>query len=482
MRMRFTLTMVAFQACFLLFRSSPGAQRGGRDTAVDLLARYKYRPSQVSVLVKQINADSPLVAIQADSMMIPASVQKLVTAAAALEILGSTYTFKTRLFAEKGFDPDSGLVRGDLYIKGGADPGLYAERLWLFTQQLYHRGIHHIQGDIILDESFLDTIIVGPGFGSDNSSRAYEAPVGALSANFNTMAIHQRPGSRPGSPVHVDVFPEVPDLKIESTAKTVAEGASWAMDVRTGVIDGKTALFVYGSMPVAARPKYSYRKVWSSGENFSRVLRGFLDDRGISLGGTVRTGTLPDSIASRDTLFVFESQPLTEFVTHMFKYSSNFAAEMIFKTIGAEKGGGRNGSWDSASAVVGGWWKDCGLPGMPAVRNGSGMGAVNRISARQIVSLLEYAWGRKQWFPDYCASLSVSGADGTLKDRFGQSKLKGIVRAKTGTLNDIGVSSLAGYALYPDAMYAFAILINTTGKGQADHWQLQEKLLEAALP
>lgn len=80
--------------------------------------------------------------------------------------------------------------------------------------------------------------------------------------------------------------------------------------------------------------------------------------------------------------------------------------------------------------------------------------------------------------PEYLSSLSVSGIDGTLKARFKRSPLKGVVRGKTGTLNSLRVSNLAGYLLLENGNYAFAIICNGMGKGQYDNWVMQERILE----
>jgi D-alanyl-D-alanine carboxypeptidase/D-alanyl-D-alanine-endopeptidase (penicillin-binding protein 4) len=234
-------------------------------------------------------------------------------------------------------------------------------------------------------------------------------------------------------------------------------------------------------MNIDAKPRYVYRKVWETWENFGWVLQGLFDECGIRLEGSVRRRCVPDSLQARDPLYTFTSQPLTEFIGHMFKYSSNFAAEMLFKTMGAV-GDSTPGSWSKGSEAVQMWWKKSGLPGKITVANGSGMGNGNRVTPRQVVALLERAWADKATAPDYLSALSVAGVDGTLEKRFTQSHLKGLVRAKTGTLNNYGVSNLAGYVLLPNNTYVFAIFINGSGADQARHWGTQQKILEAVAP
>jgi len=131
--------------------------------------------------------------------------------------------------------------------------------------------------------------------------------------------------------------------------------------------------------------------------------------------------------------------------------------------------------------VVREWWRRKGLPDSLHVVNGSGMGSVNRLSAVQVCALLSYVLTRSDYWPDYCAALSIGGVDGTLKDRFTRSALKGAIRGKTGTLNSLGASSLAGYYLDGGVKAVFAIIVNNTAKGQYEHWALQQKILETTL-
>ena len=110
------------------------------------------------------------------------------------------------------------------------------------------------------------------------------------------------------------------------------------------------------------------------------------------------------------------------------------------------------------------------------------MGGDNRVSPANVIALLEYVWQQKRYKPEFIYALSIAGVDGTLEERFEKSHLKGIMRAKTGTLNDRGVSNLAGYIFLPKKTYAFAILVNFKEKSQVSHWSIQQKILETVVP
>lgn len=464
----------------LLLTALPASASGAQDSVVlHVLQSASYPSASVGMQVVDLGSGDVRAAHRADSMMVPASVAKLVTAAASFELLDQSYRFGTVVRTDGRLVADSGVLEGNLYLTGAGDPGFVAERLWLLVRHVRQLGIRRVTGSCILDDSFLDTVVSGPGFTDDRSSRSYDAPVGALTANFNSIEVHVRAGDSVGSAVQVDVFPPVSGIRVHNRAQTVAAGGGRRASVSTELRDGQTHVIVTGSMAVGSRPRVLYRKVWETTANFARVFAALCEENGVVVDGTVRPGGVPDSVLAQEPLYVFKSQPLSVYVGYLFKFSNNITAELLYKTIGATRTG--VGSWDSARAEVGRWWRQTGLPGQYALVNGSGMGTANRISAAQVTALLRHVYGRKDYYPDYCAALSNAGIDGTLSDRFTRSPLRGLVRAKTGTLNSSGVSSLAGYAFIANTTFAFAIIVNDTTHGQFEHWTLQERLLEEVL-
>lgn len=435
----------------------------------------KYGGKGIGVVIKDLDRDSVMVSINGDEMYNPASVSKLVTGAAAFDILGNEFYYKTDVFIDGAFNRDSGIINGNLYVRGGGDPGFSAERLWLFVQHLYHLGVRKVSGNLVLDDSYFDSVTVGPGFDEDSSSRAYQPLISALSPSFSSLAIHHRSGNAVGSPVHVDVFPRIQGIKVVSSAKT-AEIKNSSLDIRTVPTAGGTDIIINGSMSLDDKPKYTYRKIWQTWQAFGGALMSLFSEHGIIINGKMVNGKVPSNTASAKPFYEFTSEPLSVFVNHMFKYSSNFAAEMVLKTIAASKNG--QGSWEKGTEELLTWWQRCNLPGKPLIHNGSGMGNLNRISPNQVVELLTYVNKQRAWSPEYISALSIAGVDGTLKNRFRNSKLKGVVRAKTGTLNSYKVHTLAGYILLPGKTYSFAIMCNNIGEGQYDNWVVQEGILD----
>lgn len=481
-----TLVIMLF-ACFGLLAQGRSAGAGDSLAAKlkALLVKNHYALSTVSVLLKNIDRDSAIVSLNADTPANPASLSKLTTAAMAYEKLGANFIYKTPVFCDGAYNPDSGICAGNLYIKGSGDPSMVIERMWIFVQYLYRFcGLRSIQGDVILDDSFFDSMEIGPCFEEDSTAtNPYAAPVNALSANFNTVELYQRPGGSADSPIRVEVFPRLPTIDVLVKAKTTAHGRKNASAaIRSEKTDDGTRFIVSGAMAKDADPYRVIRKVHQTWEHFGAIFKLFLDENKISLKGKIRRGLVPDAVKSGKPLYTWESPPLWQIVNDMMKFSTNFYAEMVFKMLSAARDSG-GGSWEKSASMAQAWWKEKGLPGSPVIKNGSGMGDCNRYSANQLAALLSYMWNQKTSFPEWLSAFPIAGVDGTLRSRFKDSRLKGILRGKTGTLNDYGIYTMAGYVLMPKTTYTFVVLFNNmTSKYPYQHWEMQQKILELIVP
>jgi len=441
----------------------------------DLLKARNYDSGGIGIVVKDLSSDSIIVSINPDTLLNPASVAKLVTGAAAFEILGPNYHHFTRVYTDGEFNSDSGTVHGNLYIKGFGDPGFSAERLWLFVQHLRHRGIKTVKGNLILDDFYYDSVSVGPGFSEEDGSRAYQSVISALPVSFSAVGIHKRPGQEPGSPVHVDMFPKIDGVRINSSARTI-EGSRGKIDVATSLSSGATQIAVRGSMAVDEKPRYTYRRVWQTWETFGGAFKAQCQESGLHIEGRTIRRKVPDSLAAKPAFYSFESEPMPVFINHILKWSSNFVSEMLLKTMAARQMG-VPGTWPKGITVLSNWWEQKELPAKLHLGNGSGMGDVSRLSAAQVTELLTYVH-KQPYSHDYISALPSAGIDGTLRNRFNRSPLIGKVRAKTGTINSLKASSLAGFMFLEDKTYVFTIIFNNAGAGQFDNWVMQEEILQ----
>ena len=129
-------------------------------SVLEALKKANVPLDSVAVIVKDVNARDALISLNADKPMNPASVMKLFTTYAGLELLGPGYTWKTEVYA--GGEIRNGTLYGDFILKGGGDPKLTVERFWLLLKQLRERGLQTVRGDLVLDRSLFEPIAYEP--------------------------------------------------------------------------------------------------------------------------------------------------------------------------------------------------------------------------------------------------------------------------------------------------------------------------------
>jgi D-alanyl-D-alanine carboxypeptidase/D-alanyl-D-alanine-endopeptidase (penicillin-binding protein 4) len=417
-----------------------------------ILASGPLAGARTGVLVAELESGAVVYAHDPDELLNPASNVKLCTAAAALARLGPEYRFETEF--HQGAPGPGGASRA-LHVRGKGDPTLTTERLWAIAGELAHLGLGSVR-DLVVDDSWFDGEREGPGFDQEHGDRAYLAPTSALSLNFNAVAIHVAPASRPGERGRVGLEPASDFFELRNETVTVRPSSRRRVIPSSIPLDGRQRIVVQGRLPAGGRAQVVWRKIDHPALYLGHTLRRLLELRGVKVSGRVRRGAVPE--ASR-LLHVAESEPLGEVVRRLNKTSNNFVAEQILKTLGAEAKG-PPGSWPKGIEAVEDFLASLGLPrGAYLMKNGSGLNDSNRFSARQLVTLLREMWRRFPLMPEFVGSLPVAGKDGTIRWRMEGSEAVGRLRAKTGSLES--VASLSGYAETPDGeRLVFAVLVN----------------------
>lgn len=396
--------------------------------------------------------------------LVPASVMKLFTTAAALKSLGPAYRFKTEILHTG--EMKNGVIGGDVIIRGRGDPKLTPEALWRIARDLKDMGVSKVTGDLVADDSFFDGRRLAPGWSPRRSQRAYDAGLGALSVNFNTVAVKTWPGEKEGDPLIVAVEPRTPYVVLEN--KTVTARRGKAVSARRAPSGGRVKIVVTGSMKPGAEGKVIYVNITDPARFAAEAFRAALEREGIRVDGGIRNGKAPDSAK---LLYTHKSKPLAAILRELNHYSSNFVAEQISKTIDASVNGepGRSGP---ALAMTRKFAERLGVDMTGVVfADGSGLSRENRLTARAVTDLLIAMTGRFDIGPDFVASLGIMGVDGSVKERAEGSPARALARVKTGTL--AGISSLAGYvAGRGGGLYAFAIIQN----GNSCYWEKADML------
>lgn len=369
----------------------------------------------------------------------PASTTKLITAAVILREIPTGTRFSTRVLTDGTLD--NGVLRGNLILKGGGDPSFVSETLWLLVNRLRHIGLTAVEGNIVVDDSYFDTVLIDPGRDTKRSEQAYDAPISAMAFNWNSAQILIRPGNI-GAPPQVLVEPASDYFAIDNRA-TTASGKSIArlnLSRRPQVdADGDT-LIISGSLGVHAGEYETRRNITQPALWSGRNLRHYLGYMDIGVSGEVVRDVAP--LTARELISV-DGRPVEQLVTDMNKVSSNFIAEMLTKNIAARRS--PPGTMSAGLDIMNEYMASLGLDRSEYLLvNPAGLTYTNRLSANALVQVLHDAMQDFRIAPEFVASLPIAGLDGTLERRMRNTPAQGWVRAKTGYVE--GSVSLAGFA------------------------------------
>ncbi len=420
--------------------------------------------ASVAVLVQEVGVNLPRVSVNAGRSMNPASVMKLLTTYAALELLGPAYTWRTEAYATGAID--NGMLAGDLILKGHGDPKLNLESFWLLLRQLRARGLRDIQGDLVLDRSHFARVDHDPGGFDQEPLRPYNVGPDALLLNFKSVRFQFVPDADRQT-VALLAEPQPVQLDVVNLVKLGAGPCNdWRAALRPEFFshDGNARLVFTGIYPAACGEKTWHFGLLDHPQYVHGVFRQLWQELGGSLGGGLRDGAVPPGAR---LLAASESPALAEVVRDINKFSNNVMARQVFLTLSAEtlKLPGR---YDRSARVVQSWLAGRGLE-MPelVIENGSGLSRAGRISAGSLARLLVAAY-RSSVMPEFVASLPLVAYDGTLRKRMKFESVAGQAHVKTGSLSD--VRAIAGYVLDRNARrHALVFIVNhaNAGAGQA---------------
>ena len=386
-----------------------------------------------------------------------ASNAKIITAAAALSLLGPAFTFRTELLASPV--EANGHIKGDLYIRGRGNPLFSESDLDLLVRSLKAQGVKRIDGGIVVDNSYFDGVNLPQHFDEQPDEHAsFRAPIAATSLTFNAWTLLVRPALSGSGPARIEVTPANNYVKVTSTVKTVKTGRS-QIRMNTKVEKAQLLVTLSGQIREEVRRRRFRKRIPNPVAFVGSALRRSLADAAIGVGRPqITEGQAP---ASAVALAVHESPALAVVARGMGKYSNNFVAELLLKVIGAETmAGGAPATWQHGLDAVYGVLEKAGLAkGSYRYENGSGLFDSNQFSPTQVIKILAFAMKDYRWGPDLLASLSISATDGTLRRRMEGTPGAGRVRAKTGTLDH--ASALSGVAAVDgNSRLLFSILIN----------------------
>ncbi|MEQ1772230.1 MAG: D-alanyl-D-alanine carboxypeptidase/D-alanyl-D-alanine-endopeptidase [Burkholderiales bacterium] len=404
------------------------------------LARAGIAETSVGVYVHEIGAAEPVVAHRAEQPLNPASVMKLVTTYAGLELLGPAHQWSTDIYTEGVMLQD--VLVGNLIIKGGGDPKFTIENFWMLLRALRAKGVREIRGDVLLDRGLFTTDHPDSGRFDGEPTQPYNTTPDALLTNFKTFTLTFAPEAD-GRGVRIAVDPPLPQIQIVNNL-TLGDGAcgNWLARIKTQVQDtGDIARLTFaGPYARQCAEQSNYYSVLGHREYVAGLFQHLWRDLGGVFNGRVRDG---DANANSVKLVSQRSLALSEIVRDINKFSNNVMARQLLLSIGSATGAAATP--DRAGRAVQQFFASRGLP-MPqlVIENGSGLSRIERVSARDLGQMLQAAF-RSPVMPEFIASMPLVGVDGTMYRRLTNSGVAGQAHIKTGLI--AGVRAMAGYVL-----------------------------------
>jgi len=427
-----------------------------------ILADARLNGSQASVVVRDTTDGQTLYDRNGSRRLVPASNTKLLTSAAALEILGGGYRFSTEV---RTVAQQSGpALLGDLYLRGTGDPTALEADYDKLAADVAATGVRLVSGDLIADDTYFDPVRLGTSWAWDDEPFYYSPQVSALTVSPDTdydmgnVIVTVRPGAAVGAQPVVTLTPETGYVTIENRASTIASGGADTISFERE--HGTNRIVVTGTVPVDGSQTRDWSTVWEPAGYAADVFRRALQRHGVRVLGRDRL-SLPTPEGAR-TVATHESMTLAELMVPFLKLSNNGHAEVLTKAIGRKVSG--QGTWPAGLAAIRTSIAAMGMD-LSTLRqsDGSGLTRFNLLPPVEIADLLVAARG-KPWFAKWYDALPVAGnaerfVGGTLRSRMRNTPAANNVHAKTGSLT--GVSGLSGYVTDADGhVLVFSILLN----------------------
>jgi serine-type D-Ala-D-Ala carboxypeptidase/endopeptidase (penicillin-binding protein 4) len=408
----------------------------------------------VSILVQELGARRPVLALNPGATRNPASVMKLFTTYAALELLGPAFRWKTEAYQDGP----------DLVLKGYGDPKLNYESFWMLLRALRGRGLAELRGDVLLDRSFFAPVADEP-FDHD-TYRPYNVRPDALLVNFKSLRVSFLPQPERGT-VRLVVEPLLPGLEVVNALKlsegSCPEGRAFRDLIQASFQPRPPRAAFTGLYPASCEERELNVALHNPEDYVSGMIRGLWREMGGSWSGAALDGVVPPLAR---LFYVHESEPLSEIVRDINKYSNNVMARQLYLTLAAEMAG-LPGRSENAAAPIRQWLEQKRI-GAPELRleNGSGLSRLERISPANMAALLQAAW-RSAVMPEFVSSLPVVATDGTMRKRMRGERIAGNAHIKTGLLAD--ARTIAGYVLDRSGKrHAVVMFINHPAAPHAD--------------
>lgn len=428
-------------------------------TVIQALQAENVPLENVSIYVQRIDTPQALVAYQADVPRNPASVMKLVTSYAALDLLGPSYRWRTQFYGA-GL-PQQGKLQGGLWMKGAGDPALNTAHLAEVASELQQKfNLNEICCEILLDSSAYAPQNFDVAAFDGKPNRAYNAPAEALMVNQQAIRLQLIPSKEK---VTVVSYPNWQWLIKRIDIKPVdSECDDWKN--RLQIKREGRVLSVRGEYPMSCGDKYLDVN-WQGAEYVAGLFYSAWQQAGghwtQSEETTIRMANVPENAI---LLTEHTSPTLAEMLREMNKTSNNVMARALYLSLSRVNDPLQTASTSKSEQVLKTWLQGKGFNFSELVlENGAGLSRVERISAVHLGALLDDAF-HSPVMAELSASFPIYGIDGSLSKRK-EGGLYGRAHLKTGSLEN--VRSIAGYVLDAKGRYWSVVLMANGARAEA---------------
>tara|TARA_B110000003_G_scaffold5011_1_gene5336 strand:- start:5739 stop:7181 length:1443 start_codon:yes stop_codon:yes gene_type:complete len=425
-----------------------------------------------SLSIHMVNIDSNEVILSWNSMIPknPASVMKILTTAIALDKLGPTYQWHTDFYYRGTLENE--ILDGDLIMKGFGDPYLTSEKIWVMLRGLRKKGIKSITGDLLLDDSYFSHPNYVPGAFDNEPLRTYNVGPNALMFNFKAIEFHLEANIK-NKTVKLIQDPRLENLSVVNKLIPIDQDCDgFQRGVR--LIPNKTfnQLTFTGTFPYSCKDFSLYRSMLSHNEYTFALFKNIWNQLGGELLGSWRNIIFEPSV---EPFFSYDSESLSYVIGNINKHSNNAMTRNLLLTLAAEKHP-LPATEEKGRMIVQEWLNDKALNRTGfEYDNGAGLSRHSRLTTEQVTEILLGVY-KGPFMPEFMASLSLSGLDGTMFERFSDDELTGKLHVKTGMIDH--VSSMAGYLYSKNKKrYAFAIIQNYHDIHRGYGEEVQESLV-----
>jgi D-alanyl-D-alanine carboxypeptidase/D-alanyl-D-alanine-endopeptidase (penicillin-binding protein 4) len=428
------------------------------------LADSSLTHASVSLCVADAKTGEIILDYNSGISLTPASVMKIITSAAALEILGPGYTFKTTVSYNGSLNKRSGTLKGNIIILGGGDPALgsgyfsdhYKGFLDSWVTEIKKLGIKKIKGRVITDDSYYDFLPVPSKWLWEDEGNYYGAGAYGLSVFDNTYEIHFKTFSGSFYPVIKEIIPD--ECRFELSNFLVASGTTDEGYVFAAPYSKQG--WLAGTIPVNQEDFVLKASITDPPLLLAKIMSQKIKAGGIKISDDPTTVRLEQNYKAEKSVPITEtiSPPLSDIIEVLNHESVNLFAEHLIKELGKKI---KNiGSTASGAEVINEFLKGSGIDtnGM-FIEDGSGLSPLNAVNTRELVRLLVYMKNKGKYFSEYYSSLPDAGKNGTLKNYFKDPLFDSRLKAKSGSMTR--VRSFAGYfTTVLGKEMAFSIIIN----------------------